>query len=698
MLRLGTRAAILLAAVVVGFASPGTASAQITWTVTYADGNIGPGGVGFADPTVPTGETKSLGQLRRDSVTAATAYLSTVLDGRGALQITFDPSLNNASSSVLAQFKPNGPVGLNGTFQNAYIYQVARSNVRPFGFIGDQDGNGFADQDGNGHFNFGHSYNYAGQNQAPSASAFDMVSVAAHELTHGLGFTTFANPDGVPNGQGLNRSTVGTPDIYSGFDSNLQRGNTAGAGALFNTNVNSPNYGSFTGDPTTFTNGNNATTGLFFGGQYAREVFGSPVPLFAPSPYQQGSSVAHDNTTPAGLMNTDVTPNTVRRFQPYEIAMLLDIGWNVYNWNGSTGNWLDGVNDLNSSRWTTDRGIVYDGANTYNTNSTPGQAPILPVYGQVTSNIVLNFGGTGSTGYTSTNDIGTVRLARLNLNSTSSATNTITGGTLLFGQDSDGTPSVLAPKIVQQNTGAFAVNSAIQIPNGLTVDGTGTGAVSLGGVISGAGGLTKAGSFALYLNGTNTYTGVTTVNAGTLGGTGSTGAGLTVAGGKVAPGNASSPTSTGNLTVNGNLSFAAGTTYSVNLNSASAFDQLTVAGAGRSVNLGGSTLETLLLSGFTPANSDKFFIMVLSDPTSTLSGQFAGLSQGGSFTVGGTTFFISYQGDSTLGSLIGGNDVVLSLVAPVPEPGWVLGLAAPLVGLIALRRRMRAGPDVTLAA
>ena len=73
-----------------------------------------------------------------------------------------------------------------------------------------------------------------------------------------------------------------------------------------------------------------------------------------------------------------------------------------------------------------------------------------------------------------------------------------------------------APMIQNNSTATHALNFPITLgTDGLVVD-TVNGALSLGGTISGSGFLTKSGANLLTLTGTNSYAGVTSVNAGTL--------------------------------------------------------------------------------------------------------------------------------------------------------------------------------------
>jgi hypothetical protein len=709
----------------------GSAPAQLTWNHTFLDA----AGTGFNDTTAAGSTT--VGALRRASAMAATDYLSTILDGRGTIRLQWNTSLNSPGSGLLAQFGAGSVPLIDGTFQGGPVYQRARSNTSP------NFGEAF---DGQGQVNFGKNWHYAvpGTNTTLNSSTLDLVSVLSHEITHSLGFSDFSSP----TGQGFSGNPLGSPDTYSSYDRHLQKGNVAGVGSMLRSDITQSNYGSFNtsvgtgaytggntqnGAGTSFTN--NTTNGLYFSGTYANEVFAGPVPLYSPTSYVAGSSVSHVNVGPGatygsgpiGLMNFQIGTNTTRRLQPYEIGMLMDLGWNVYNWNNTGGNWLDGVSNLAQSRWRTDSGIVLDanGSTQYNTFASPQQAPILPPYAQVTSNIVLNFGGSGASGYTTTNDIGSVRLARLNLSSTAATAITISGGTLNFGQNSDGSASVIIPKIVQQNSGAVVIASTVQTNNvatqvvngvtfpgspGLTADGSGSGRVSITGQVTGTGSLTKGGNFTLDLsNNLNNYSGGTTVSAGalfvnnsagsatgtgavsvqngaTLGGAGRINGALTVQnGGTLAPGNGAS--STGILTLGAashtlGVSGTGEATFQVHLNGITQgtnYDQLAIVNGGSITLADVGLLPTL---GYTPGASDKLFIIDNQNATGGLSGTFNNLFDGTMFTIGTTNAWIYYTGDFGSLSLTGGNDVVISF-APVPEPTSVLGICF-LAGLAAM--------------
>jgi fibronectin-binding autotransporter adhesin len=233
--------------------------------------------------------------------------------------------------------------------------------------------------------------------------------------------------------------------------------------------------------------------------------------------------------------------------------------------------------------------------------------------------------------------------------------------------------------------GALTVNSNI-INNG-------TGAVSV----------TKSGTGTVVLaSTTNTYTGATNIDAGTvvvtgsisassltrvrggatLAGTGSVGALTIEADGRLAPGIVGTNSGFGNLTT-GNLILAANAIFDVDIGDTTAglFDAVLVTG---SVTLGDEatgrpTLLATKFGGFSPTVGSSFTI-IDNDGADAVDGTFR---EGSRVVRNGVTFDIRYDGG------IGGNDVTLT-VAAIPEPGTaglLLGAAAPLLGLRRFRRR-----------
>ena len=112
------------------------------------------------------------------------------------------------------------------------------------------------------------------------------------------------------------------------------------------------------------------------------------------------------------------------------------------------------------------------------------------------------------------------------------------------------------------------------------------------------------------------------------------------------------------------------------------YDQVRVTGA---VGITGSNIVVNPGAGLNVG--DKFFVL-LNDASDIISGTFA---QGATITVGYDTFLINYLDNGDGGAL--GNDISLTLVTIIPEPGtWVgAALAVVILGWSQLRKRSRAG-------
>jgi autotransporter-associated beta strand protein len=213
------------------------------------------------------------------------------------------------------------------------------------------------------------------------------------------------------------------------------------------------------------------------------------------------------------------------------------------------------------------------------------------------------------------------------------------------------------------------------------------------GSLSGTGSLTKIGTNTQILAGANTYSGTTTVNAGTLlingsitsavtvnnsgsvfGGSGSSNAALSLTSGTtLAPGS----NGIGTFTTTGATSLTSAT-FAVEFNSTlGTFDQLVTNG----LTLTTSTLSLTDLGGATLTNGSSFTIVDNTNGITSISGTFVGLSEGSTITVGSNTFIISYAGGT-------GNDITLT-VSAVPEPATYAAIfgALALVGTYWRRRR-----------
>lgn len=204
-------------------------------------------------------------------------------------------------------------------------------------------------------------------------------------------------------------------------------------------------------------------------------------------------------------------------------------------------------------------------------------------------------------------------------------------------------------RILNVGNGSAAVDLSVEVPivnGGLNKAGAGTMRLTSANTYSG--GTTVSAGTLLVNNtaGSGTGTGSVTVNSGTLGGTGSiSGSVIVNSGGRVAPG-----ASAGILDIGGGVTFNAGSFFDVELGGLTAGTQYDVLDVAGTATLGG-TLNVSLLPGFTPTMGDSFTVLSASNVTGTFS-EIVGPN------VGGSPWKATYTS----------NSVLLSLGDPIPPP------------------------------
>lgn len=214
--------------------------------------------------------------------------------------------------------------------------------------------------------------------------------------------------------------------------------------------------------------------------------------------------------------------------------------------------------------------------------------------------------------------------------------------------------SVPAPLSLNLSSASNLISGAMSGTSVITLGGTGNLVLSANSPLFSGNFQLNTGSLqvsAFYNNAT------VNLGGGTLKGTGQVFnvIGLT---GSLAPGS-----SLGTLTVGSQLALASGNTFVTQINGANvgSFGQVSVTSGVTS--LGGSTLSITSATGLAAGQQ---ITIINNGNTVPINGQFKGLVEGASITVGNTVFTISYKGGT-------GNDVVLtvnSIVNPVLPPNF----------------------------
>ena len=283
------------ASLALGLALWATPARALTIVVTYSDGV----NEGFNDP--------ALGAARRAAFEHAANLWGAALDGPRTVVV--DAAMNSlggdGSGAVLGMAGASAVVrDFTGAPMSGTWYPIGLANQ-----LANQDLNGGTAEieatfngDVDNSTVLGTTDWYYGLD-GNAGTDIDFVSVVLHELGHGLGFFDMVDP-------GTGAWLSGFPDIY-------------GRHLIY----------SGVGQFPSISNGQRLTAltsgSVYWNGANVVADAGSQVPVFAPSPYQSGSSISHWSTSvsPDQLMEPYYTGPSAD--PGFAVAALQDLGWSL---------------------------------------------------------------------------------------------------------------------------------------------------------------------------------------------------------------------------------------------------------------------------------------------------------------------------------------------------------------------------------
>ncbi len=266
---------------------------NITWNITYQD-EIDNTGLGFDDAT--------FGASRRAVVDATVNYVNNVLNTTPGtpptIDVHWDLSTNLPADSTLASmgtFHANAAIG----FDNGVAFSHITTGIDPSGAIVDITGQ----------VNFGRVWN--SELDSTMAGEFDLATVILHEITHGLGFAGLADSAG----------SFGTFLHYSEYEDFLV------VGQPMTLDLFPAGGGTFSG-----TAADLISDDVFFIGPNATAANGTAtVKIYAPSPYNSGSSISHLDTPTFSATEVMVhaigTGSEKRAYGVIDLGVLQDLGY-----------------------------------------------------------------------------------------------------------------------------------------------------------------------------------------------------------------------------------------------------------------------------------------------------------------------------------------------------------------------------------